>query len=80
MNFLFAWRYFKSKKSTNAVNIIAYISVIAIMVGTAALILVLSVFNGFESLVKNLYSDFYADAKIINTKKKIPCGFWSKVA
>jgi lipoprotein-releasing system permease protein len=71
LNFLFAWRYFKSKKSTNAVNIIAYISVIAIMVGTAALILVLSVFNGFESLVKNLYSDFYADAKIIPAKGKI---------
>lgn len=71
MNFLFAWRYFKSKKSTNAVNIIAYISVIAIMVGTAALILVLSVFNGFEGLVKNLYSDFYADAKIIPAKGKI---------
>ncbi|MBX2931683.1 MAG: ABC transporter permease [Chitinophagaceae bacterium] len=71
MNFLFAWRYFKSKKSTNAVNIIAYISIVAIMVGTIALILVLSVFNGFESLVKNLYSDFYADAKIIPTTGKI---------
>lgn len=64
MNFLFAWRYFKSKKSTNAVNIIAYISIMAIVVCTTALILVLSVFNGFESLVKNLYSDFYADVKI----------------
>ena len=37
---------------------------IAIMVSTAALIIVLSVFNGFESLVKNLYGDFYADIKI----------------
>ncbi|MEP6513730.1 MAG: ABC transporter permease, partial [Parafilimonas sp.] len=65
MNFLFAWRYFKSKKSTNAINIIAWISVLAIMVSTAALIIVLSVFNGFESLVKSLYSDFYTDVKII---------------
>ncbi|MFT4152701.1 FtsX-like permease family protein [Parafilimonas sp.] len=64
MNFLFAWRYFKSKKSTNAINIIAWISMIAIMVSTAALIIVLSVFNGFEDLVKNLYGDFYADIKI----------------
>lgn len=71
MNFLFAWRYFKSKKSTNAVNIIAYISIVAIVVCTAALILVLSVFNGFESLVKNLYSDFYADVKISSTVGKI---------
>jgi lipoprotein-releasing system permease protein len=64
LNFLFAWRYFKSKKSTNAINIIAWISMIAIMVSTAALIIVLSVFNGFEDLVKNLYGDFYADLKI----------------
>ncbi len=64
MNFLFAWRYFKSKKSTNAINIIAWISVVAITVGTAALIVVLSVFNGFEGLVKGLYADFYADIRI----------------
>ncbi|HWB27444.1 MAG TPA: FtsX-like permease family protein [Chitinophagaceae bacterium] len=65
MNLLFAWRYFKSKKSTNAINIIAWISVLAIMVATAALIIVLSVFNGFEDLVKGLYSDFYSDMKIV---------------
>jgi lipoprotein-releasing system permease protein len=64
MNFLFAWRYFKSKKSTNAINLIAWISVTAIAVGTAALIIVLSVFNGFEDLVKGLYSDFYADIRV----------------
>lgn len=64
MNFLFAWRYFKSKKTTNAINIIAWISVVAIGIGTAALIIVLSVFNGFEDLVKTLYSDFYADIRI----------------
>jgi lipoprotein-releasing system permease protein len=64
LNFLFAWRYFKSKKSTNAINIIAWISVLAITVGSAALILVLSVFNGFEGLVKGLYADFYTDIKI----------------
>ena len=64
MNFLFAWRYFRSKKSANAINIIAWISVLAIAVGTAALIIVLSVFNGFEDLVKGLYSDFYSDVKI----------------
>jgi lipoprotein-releasing system permease protein len=64
MNLLFAWRYFKSKKSTNAVNIIAWISVVAVGVATAALIIVLSVFNGFESLVKELYGDFFSDIKI----------------
>ncbi len=64
MNFLFAWRYFKAKKSTNAINIIAWVSVLAIIIGTASLILVLSVFNGFEDLVKSLYSSFYTDLKI----------------
>ena len=64
MNFLFAWRYFKAKKTTNAINIIAWISILAIVIGTAALILVLSVFNGFEDLVKSLYSSFYPDIKI----------------
>lgn len=64
MHFLFAWRYFKSKKTTNAINIIAWTSIIAMTVGTMALILVLSVFNGFEGLVKSLYSSFYTDIKV----------------
>lgn len=64
MNFLFAWRYFKAKKSTNAINVISWTSITAIIIGTAALILVLSVFNGFEGLVKSLYSSFYTDLKI----------------
>src|SRR5215210_3393819 len=70
MTLLFAWRYFKAKKSTNAINIIAWISVLAIAVGAAALILVLSVFNGFESLVKSLYADFYADIRVAPAKGK----------
>jgi len=70
MNFLFAWRYFRSKKSTNAINIIAWIAVTAIAVGTAALIIILSVFNGFEELVKGLYGDFYAAIKIVPTQSK----------
>src|ERR1043165_10063290 len=64
MNSLFAWRYFRAKKTTNAINIISWISIVAIMIGTAALIMVLSVFNGFEDLVKSLYSSFYPDIKI----------------
>ena len=64
MHLLFAWRYFKAKKTTNAINIIAWISITAIIIGTAALVLVLSVFNGFEGLVKSLYSSFYTDIRI----------------
>jgi len=64
-SFLFAWRYFRAKKSINAINIIAGISIGAIVIGTAALILVLCVFNGFEGLVKSLYSSFYTDLKVM---------------
>jgi len=67
---LFAWRYFKSKKTTNAINLISYISMVAVAVVTAALVVVLSVFNGFEQLVQNLYADFYTDIKITATNGK----------
>ena len=70
MNILFAWRYFRAKKSTNAINIIAWVSMSAIVVGAAALILVLSVFNGFEDLVKSLYGSFYPDLKITPSSGK----------
>jgi lipoprotein-releasing system permease protein len=71
LHFLFAWRYFKAKKSTNAINVIAWISIVAIVIGTAALILVLSVFNGFEDLVKSLYSNFYTDLKVSPVSGKV---------
>jgi lipoprotein-releasing system permease protein len=69
--FLFAWRYFKAKKSTNAINIIAWISIAAMTFGTAALILVLSVFNGFEGMVKSLYSTFYSDMRVLPAQGKV---------
>ena len=64
----FAWRYFKAKKSTNAINIISWVSVVAIVFGTASLVIILSAFNGFESLVKSLYASFYPDVKISPVK------------
>jgi lipoprotein-releasing system permease protein len=70
MYLTFAWRYFKAKKSTNAINIISWVSVTAIIVGTASLIIILSVFNGFENLVKSLYSSFYTDLRIAPAKGK----------
>jgi len=71
MYFSFAWRYFRAKKSTQAINVISWISVTAIAVGTAALILILSAFNGFEGLVKSLYASFYTDLKISSASGKI---------
>ncbi len=65
MYLLFAWRYFKGKKSANAINIISWVTTGVIAFATCCQILVLSVFNGFEDLVKSLYSSFYPDLKII---------------
>ena len=78
MTILFAWRYFKGKKTTNAVNLIAWISILAIAIGAAALILVLSVFNGFEDLVKSLYADFYTDIRVTPAKNKFLTPFYLK--
>jgi lipoprotein-releasing system permease protein len=63
--FRFAWRYFKAKKSANAINIIAWVTTTVIAFATCCQLLVLSVFNGFEGLVKSLYSSFYSDIRII---------------
>jgi lipoprotein-releasing system permease protein len=59
-----ARRYLLAKKSTNAINIITGISVTGIAIGTAALVLVLSVFNGFEDLIIGLFSKFNPDVKV----------------
>jgi lipoprotein-releasing system permease protein len=82
MNLLFAWRYFRAKKSTNAINVIAWVSMSAIVVGAASLILVLSVFNGFEDLVKSLYTSFYPDIRVTDSSVRSaeyrPFPWWRK--
>ncbi len=70
MYLTFAWRYFKAKKSANAINIISWVTEGVITFAIACQILVLSVFNGFEGLVKSLYGSFYADIKIAPAKGK----------
>ncbi len=70
MYLTFAWRYFKAKKSANAINIIAWITVGVIAFATACQVMVLSVFNGLEGLVKSLYSSFYTDIKVTPAKGK----------
>ena len=62
--FYIARRYLLAKKSQNAINIISGISVAGVAVGTMALITVLSVFNGFDSIVKSLYNSFDPQIKI----------------
>ncbi|MBK8710939.1 MAG: ABC transporter permease [Niastella sp.] len=66
----FAWRYFRAKKSANAINIIAWVTTGVIAFATCCQVLVLSVFNGFEGLVKSLYSSFYSDFKMVPQKGK----------
>ena len=70
MHFLFAWRYFRGKYSFQAIQFIAWVSVFAIAIGTAALLTILSVSNGFSEIVNGLYSDFYADLRVVPTTSK----------
>ncbi|MEI6556750.1 MAG: FtsX-like permease family protein [Paludibacter sp.] len=69
-SFRIARRYLFSKKSHNAINIISGISAGGVAVGTMALVCVLSVFNGFESLISNMFSAFDPDLKITLTHGK----------
>lgn len=72
MNFPFfiARRYFLTRKLRNVINIISLISVVGVAVGTMALVVVLSVFNGFEGLIKSTYNAFDPDIKITPEKGK----------
>lgn len=54
--FYIARRYLFAKKSTNAINIISAISVLGVFVGSAALIVILTVFNGFEDVVLKMFN------------------------
>ena len=68
--FLIAKRYFLSKKKRNIISIISNISMIGVAVGSAALIIVLSVFNGLEDLIRSIYGSFDPDLRITAVKGK----------
>lgn len=67
MNFPFfiARRYLFSKKSTNAINVISAISMIGVAVATTALVIVLSVFNGFHDLVASFFTNFDPQLEVV---------------
>ncbi|TZF86091.1 ABC transporter permease (plasmid) [Pedobacter sp. BS3] len=65
-----AKRYLFSKKSFNAINFISGISMLGVLVGSAALILILSVFNGFEQLILSMYNTFTPELRIEPAKGK----------
>ena len=66
-----AKRYLFAKKSRNAINIISGISVAGVMVGTMALITVLSVFNGLETMVRGIFNTSDPEIRISPVKAKV---------
>jgi lipoprotein-releasing system permease protein len=66
-----AKRYLFAKKKRNAINIISAISVGGVMIGTMALVIVLSVFNGFDKVIKSLINSFDPDLKITLVEGKV---------
>lgn len=64
MQWRFALKYLTSPKSHSVINIIATVSLLAVVVPVAAMVILLSVFNGFESLVRDLYKVVDADIEI----------------
>src|SRR6267154_5328874 len=65
-----ARRYFFSRRKTNFINIISILSMVGVAFATAALVIVLSVFNGLEDLLRSLYGSFDPELKIEATKGK----------
>ena len=70
LSLFIARRYFLSKRKRNFINIISGLSIVAIAFSTAALVIVLSVFNGLEGLLRTLNSAFDPEIKIEAAKGK----------
>ena len=66
-----AGRYLFAKKSHNVINIISAISAIGMAIGTAALIIILSVYNGFDSLIRSMMSNVEPDLMITPSTGKV---------
>lgn len=64
MEWRFALKYLTSRKSHSVINIIATVSLVAVVVPVAAMVILLSVFNGFEGLVRDLYKVVDADIEV----------------
>lgn len=63
--FFIARRYLFSKKKTNVINVISLISVVGVAVATAALVVVMSVFNGFQDLVASFFTNVDPQLKVV---------------
>lgn len=69
-SFFISDRYLFSNTHRNAINIITFIAVLGITYVTAALITVLSIFNGFQDLVENMYTSFDPDLRVVAARGK----------
>ena len=69
--FYIARRYLFSKKSHNAINVISGVSVCGVALATLALVCTLSVFNGFQDLVKTMFTAFDPELKITSVTGKV---------
>ncbi len=74
MNWKFAFfvarRYLFSKKKQQVIHIISIVTMMGIAVGTMALVIILSVFNGFDNLVKKMLNAYAADFKVVAKEGK----------
>ena len=66
-----AKRYLFAKKSHNVINIISAISAIGMAIGTAALIIIMSVYNGFDSLIRSMMGNVEPDLMISPASGKV---------
>lgn len=65
-----AWRYLFARKSTNAINLITFVAAFGVAIGSAALIVALGVFNGFEDIFVSLFNNLNPDVKITAAQGK----------
>ncbi len=68
---LFARRYLFSPKSHSVINVISRVSAFAIGIPVAAMVILLSVFNGFDGLIRQMYTDFDPDIAIMPAEGKV---------
>ena len=66
-----AWRYLFASKSHNVINVISIISAVGIAIGSAALVIILSIYNGFDAIVRDLNDSYTADALVTPAAGKV---------
>lgn len=71
LSMLFARRYLFSRKSHSVINVISGVSAFAVGVPVAAMVILLSVFNGFDTLIKGMYREFDPDIAIVAAEGKV---------